>query len=72
MAEIEEKIKEQASDAVLAPNKNKKKSKLEEKANESAGVEETQEIREEKEIPVAEADDDFEEFAPVDLSELGN
>ena len=72
MAEIEEQIKEQATDAVLAPSKNKKKSKLEEKANESAGVEETQEIREEKEIPVAEADDDFEEFAPVDLSELGN
>lgn len=85
MAEIEEKIKEilkeQGTDAVLAAGKSKKKSKLEEKANESAGVEseETDDSESEskikkaaKDIPVVNPEEDFEEFAPVDISDLGD
>ncbi|MDO4944240.1 MAG: recombinase RecA [Ruminococcus sp.] len=78
MKEIEEKIKEFDADAVLAPTKSKKKSKLEEKANESAGVEtddetaETQIDQAAADIPVVNPEEDFEEFAPVDISDLGD
>lgn len=77
MKEIEEKIKAFDADAVLAPTKSKKKSKLEEKANESAGVEtddetaETQIDQAAADIPVVNPEEDFEEFAPVDISDLG-
>lgn len=77
MKEIEEKIKEFDADAVLAPTKSKKKSKLEEKANESAGVETDDETAEAQidqaagDIPVVNPEEDFEEFAPVDISDLG-
>ncbi len=75
MAEIEAKIKEAGADAVLMPKKSKKKSKLEEKANESAGAEPAPEetaLPADKDIPVIDPEEDFEEFAPVDLSELGS
>lgn len=75
MQEIEDKIKSFDADEVLAPTKSKKKSKLEEKANESAGVEtaddEAQINLASDDIPVANPEEDFEEFAPVDISDLG-
>lgn len=75
MQEIEDKIKSFDADEVLAPTKSKKKSKLEEKANESAGVETTDDEEQMSlsadEIPVANPEEDFEEFAPVDISDLG-
>lgn len=75
MQEIEDKIKAFDADEVLAPTKSKKKSKLEEKANESAGVEtaddEAQINLASDDIPVANPEEDFEEFAPVDISDLG-
>lgn len=75
MQDIEDKIKAFDADEVLAPTKSKKKSKLEEKANESAGVEtaddEAQINLASDDIPVANPEEDFEEFAPVDISDLG-
>ncbi len=77
MSEIEEKIKAFDADEVLAPTKSKKKSKLEEKANESAGADtdnnndESQIKQSTADIPVVNPEDDFEEFAPVDISDLG-
>lgn len=75
MQEIEDKIKSFDADEVLAPTKSKKKSKLEEKANESAGIEtaddEAQINLASDDIPVANPEEDFEEFAPVDISDLG-
>ena len=75
MAEIEEKIKAVPADTVLSPKKSKKKSKLEEKANESAGIAADSGAAEDQlkadDIPLINPEDDFEEFAPVDISELG-
>lgn len=77
MKEIEEKIKTFDADDVLAPTKSKKKSKLEEKANESAGVVTSDEDAEaqlqqaDADIPIVNPEEDFEEFAPVDISDLG-
>lgn len=75
MAEIEEKIKAVPADTVLSPKKSKKKSKLEEKANESAGIAADSSAAEDQlkadDIPLINPEDDFEEFAPVDISELG-
>lgn len=75
MAEIEEKIKAVPADTVLSPKKSKKKSKLEEKANESAGIAADSSASEDQlkadDIPLINPEDDFEEFAPVDISELG-
>lgn len=77
MKEIEEKIKTFDADDVLAPTKSKKKSKLEEKANESAGVVTSDEDAEAQlqqaaaDIPIVNPEEDFEEFAPVDISDLG-
>lgn len=77
MKEIEEKIKTFDADEVLAPTKSKKKSKLEEKANESAGVVTSDEDAEAQlqqaaaDVPIVNPEEDFEEFAPVDISDLG-
>ncbi len=67
MAEIEDKIKENEDNIVLASKKSKKAAKLEEKA--SVATERT-----EVQVPdlTVEADDDFEEFAPVDIDSLGD
>lgn len=69
MKEIEEKIKVRLAEEEqkqAEKKASKKKSKLEEKAAAAAGVAES-------EMPdlVVNADEDFEEFAPVDISNLG-
>ncbi|MBR1739640.1 MAG: recombinase RecA [Ruminococcus sp.] len=86
MQEVEDKIlaiiKDDGADAVISPKKSKKKSKLEQKANESAGIDDEESVDEfdaveetvpaAEKIPVADPEEDFEEFAPVDLSDLGD
>ncbi len=65
MKEIEELIKQKASEIELSPKKSKKKSKLEEKAAEAVEQADDDEII----MPdlTVSVDDDFEEFAPVDV-----
>ena len=75
MKEIEEKIKVRLAEEEqkqAEKKASKKKSKLEEKAAAAAGVAERAEPAE-SEMPdlVVNADEDFEEFAPVDISNLG-
>ena len=80
MDEIEGKIKEKGADAALAPAKeSKKKSKLAQKANESAGMDTEEEYSDDEQItlasgdiPVIDPEEDFEEFAPVDIEALGD
>lgn len=69
MAEIEEKIKASEEQLVMTSKKNKKAAKLEEKAAAAAKPEK----KEEPAMPdlTVVPDDDFEEFAPVDISEFG-
>ena len=69
MAEIEEKIKAASVDDALASSnkKSEKKSKLEEKANAGAGIT-ADKASSEPENP---SDEDFEEFAPIDIDSLG-
>ncbi|EXM38130.1 hypothetical protein RASY3_17750 [Ruminococcus albus SY3] len=69
MAEIEEKIKAASVDDALASSnkKSEKKSKLEEKANAGAGIT-ADKASVEPETP---SDEDFEEFAPIDIDSLG-
>ncbi|ADU22697.1 recombinase RecA [Ruminococcus albus] len=65
MAEIENKIKASSAEMIAAAGqKNDKKSKLEEKANAGAGISEASE-------PDSSAEEDFEEFAPIDIGSLG-
>ena len=65
MAEIESKIKASSAEMIAAAGqKNDKKSKLEEKANAGAGISEASE-------PDSSAEEDFEEFAPIDIGSLG-
>ena len=75
MKEIEEKIKVRLAEEEqkqAEKKASKKKSKLEEKAAAAAGVAESAGPAE-SEMPdlVVNADEDFEEFAPVDISNLG-
>lgn len=75
MKEIEEKIKVRLAEEEqkqAEKKASKKKSKLEEKVAAAAGVAESAEPAE-SEMPdlVVNADEDFEEFAPVDISNLG-
>ncbi len=73
MLEIEQLIKEKEKDLVMTSKKNKKNTKLEEKAAKS--VENKTDIQEsEAAMPdvTISADDDFEEFAPVDINSLGD
>ena len=84
MGEIEAKIKEHQAELVLAAQKDKKSKKLEEKANAGAAAQSANEDmaadKPEKKIRkaasdksvVAKPEEDFEEFAPVDISELGD
>lgn len=65
MNEIEEKIKENEKDLVMASKKNKKSAKVKEAAQKAAEVVENSKISENS--IVVDADDDFEEFAPVDV-----
>ncbi len=60
MLEIEEKIKENAESIVMTSKKNKKNSKLDEAADAAAGVSAPK-----KDDVSINAEDDFEEFAPV-------
>jgi recombination protein RecA len=78
---IKEKIAEQAAKEAEEKNAKKAKSKLEEKAEAAAGVSEAKPSKIKKDKPKQEpvmpdltvnADEDFEEFAPVDISSLGN
>lgn len=77
MQELEDKIKAFDPNEILSPKKSSKKSKLEQKANESAadGDDDDSEgtvIRKaSKDVPVANPEEDFEEFAPIDISDLG-
>ena len=65
MAEIESKIKASSAEMIAAAGqKNDKKSKLEEKANAGAGISEASEQD-------SSAEEDFEEFAPIDIGSLG-
>lgn len=84
MSEIEAKIKENQAELVLAAQKDKKTKKLEEKANAGAAAQSAKEEpaadKPEKKIRkaasdksvVAKPEEDFEEFAPVDISDLGD
>lgn len=65
MAEIEEKIKENENDLVMVSKKNKKTAKVKEAAQKAAEVVENAKAAENS--VVVDADDDFEEFAPVDV-----
>ncbi|MDE6149311.1 MAG: recombinase RecA [Ruminococcus sp.] len=73
MAEIEQLIKDKEKDIVMTSKKNKKDAKLEEKAAKSVGnkpeVKESEAVM--PDVTVS-ADDDFEEFAPVDINSLGD
>jgi recombination protein RecA len=78
---IKEKIAEQAAKEAEEKNAKKAKSKLEEKAEAAAGVSADKPSKIKKDKPKQEpvmpdltvnADEDFEEFAPVDISSLGN
>ena len=70
MNEIEEKIKACSADEALASSnkKDEKKSKLEEKANAGAGITGG---KADTSLPESPAEEDFEEFAPIDLESLG-
>lgn len=70
MGEIEDKIKTSEVEVVMASKKNKKAAKLEEKSAAAAKPVK----KEEPVMPdlTVSAEDDFEEFAPVDISELGD
>lgn len=72
MDEIEKLIKEKEKDIVMTSKKNKKDAKLEEKAAKSA--EKKDETNNPEIMPdvMVSADDDFEEFAPVDINSLGD
>lgn len=65
MNEIEEKIKENENDLVMVSKKNKKSAKVKEAAQKAAEVVENAKASENS--VVVDADDDFEEFAPVDV-----
>ena len=68
MAEIEDKIKAaMADDNASIGGKNDKKSKLEEKANAGVGITADKAVSE----PENPSDEDFEEFAPIDIDSLG-
>ena len=70
MEEIEQLIKERAEDVVMSSKKNKKNAKLEEKAAQSVSGNEDKPQPQMPDLTVS-ADDDFEEFAPVDISGMG-
>ena len=73
MAEIEQLIKDKEKDLLMTSRKNKKDAKLEEKAAKSA--EKKPEVQESEAVMpdvTVSADDDFEEFAPVDINSLGD
>ena len=70
MAEIEALIKEKGAEVAVTTKKSKKDAKLEEKAAKSV----EQKKADEPVMPdvTVSADDDFEEFAPVDINSLGD
>ena len=65
MNEIEDKIKEKENDLVMVSKKNKKSAKVKEAAQKAAEAVENAKASENS--IVVDADDDFEEFAPVDV-----
>ncbi len=75
MLELEEKIKASETEIVMASKKNKRAAKLEEKAAEAASEEKTPAKKSKSSTAkpdlTVNAEDDFEEFAPVDISDLG-
>lgn len=70
MLEIEELIKQREKEVVMTSKKNKKDAKLEEKAT-KAVENKADEVTVMPDVTVS-ADDDFEEFAPVDINSLGD
>ncbi len=70
MKEIEEKIKSSDMEVVMASKKNKKAAKLEAKSAAAANQAVEDDEPEMPDLTVS-PEDDFEEFAPVDISELG-
>ncbi|MDO5125070.1 MAG: recombinase RecA [Ruminococcus sp.] len=70
MLEIEELIKQREKEVVMTSKKNKKDAKLEEKAA-KAVENKADEVTVMPDVTVS-ADDDFEEFAPVDINSLGD
>lgn len=71
MAEIEEKIKANEMDIVMSSKKNKKAAKLEEKVAAAEKTTKSKTTTKKPDLTVV-PDDDFEEFAPVDINELGD
>ena len=69
MQEIEDLIRNQETEEVVSPKK-KASSKLDEMANASAGVASAEKADKKADV-LADPEDDFEEFAPVDISALG-
>lgn len=65
MDEIEEKIKENEDDIVMVSKKNKKSAKVKEAAEKAA--EAVEKAKSDESSIVVDPDDDFEEFAPVDV-----
>ena len=73
MAEIEEKIKEQKDQLVMATKKNKKTAELEQKAAAAAAPAPVSAPAASRKADVTvDPEDDFEEFAPVDVKNFGN
>ena len=73
MDEIEGLIREkfaQSEDEAVQPKKKAEASKLEKMANASAGIKPVQKAQSDADV-VVDPEDDFEEFAPVDISSLG-
>ena len=76
MQEIEAKIKENEGNIVMVSKKSKKSAKLDKKAADAVnGGSDTEQADDDYDEPTADvtvsAEDDFEEFAPVDISEFG-
>ncbi len=71
MTEIEELIKQKESEIVMTSGKKKKESKLEKKAAQAAGKSDDSAAEPQMPDLTVSAEDDFEEFAPVDINSFG-
>lgn len=71
MTEIEELIKQKEGEIVMTSGKKKKESKLEKKAAQAAGKSDDSAAEPQMPDLTVSAEDDFEEFAPVDINSFG-
>ena len=69
MKEIEEKIKENSEKLVMVSKKNKKKAENLDAAKAAADTSEAIQPKASSELPIANADEDFEEFTPAESDE---